>query len=265
MLSVRAGCHEALVMLPRSVPAEAAAAPRAAVLLLPGGRADGLGPPSRWNLPAARMRPFARAIARATAGDDVLLAAVRYRHRGWNGSRGDTVRDVRRALAELEDLAGPVPVVLVGHSMGGRAALHAAGHPLVRAVVGLAPWCPPGEPVAQLDGKRVVLLHGTRDRTTDPAASRDVARRARAAGAEAVWVPVSGGDHAMLRRASTWHSLTADSVAGLLESGPLPQVVREALSWQGTPGLPEVGRADEAREAGAVDEADEAGGVAEAP
>ncbi|WP_438949092.1 LLM class flavin-dependent oxidoreductase, partial [Streptomyces harbinensis] len=35
---------------------------------------------------------------------------------------------------------GPVPVVLVGHSMGGRAALRAAGHPAVTGVVALAPW-----------------------------------------------------------------------------------------------------------------------------
>ena len=226
--------RNALVVLPGSARA-GAAAPRAAVLLLHGGRADGLEPPPPWNLPGVRMRPFARAIARATEGEHVLLGTVRYRHRGWNGQRGDTVRDARRALGELTERAGPIPVVLVGHSMGGRAALRAAGHPQVRAVVGLAPWCPPGEPVDQLRDRRVVLLHGDRDRMTDPEGSRALALQARAAGAEAAWLPVAGGDHTMLRRAGLWHSLTARSVAGLLELGPLPAAVTEALSPWGGP------------------------------
>lgn len=212
-----------------------AATPRAAVLLLHGGRADGLEPPPSWNLPAARMRPFGWAVARATAGGNVLLGAVRYRHRGWNGDRSDSVQDARAALEELAERFGPVPVVLVGHSMGARAALRAAGHRNVRAVIGLAPWCPPGEPVEQLRGRRVVLLHGDRDRTTDPAGSRELALRARAAGAETAWLPISGGDHTMLRRAAEWHSLTARSVAGLLEAGPLPREVADAFSSRGFP------------------------------
>jgi acetyl esterase/lipase len=76
----------------------------------------------------------------------------------------------------------------------------------------------------------VVLLHGLRDRTTDPDGSRALALEARAAGAEAAWLPVPGGDHAMLRHAPTWHSLTARSVAGLLGLGPLPPEVAAALS-----------------------------------
>ena len=156
----RAGSRPSLNVLRR--PRTEGAAPRAAVLFLHGGRADGLEPPPPWNLPGARMRPFLWAVARATASENVLLGTVRYRHRGWNGERSDTVRDARAALEELADRAGPVPAVLVGHSMGGRAALRMGGHRNVRAVVGLAAWCPPGEPVEQLRGKRVVLLHGDR-------------------------------------------------------------------------------------------------------
>lgn len=206
-----------------------AARPRAAVLLLHGGRSEGEEPPPRLNLSLARMRPFTRAVLRATEGCGIVVGRVRYRHRGWNGSRADAARDARRALDELALLAGQIPVVLVGHSMGGRAALAAAAHDLVSGVVALAPWCPRGEPVLQLAGKRAVLLHGDRDRMTDPDGSVALAARARQVGAEACALLLSGADHAMLRRASTWHSLTVGSVTALLGMGPFPRAVGQAF------------------------------------
>ncbi|WP_196942768.1 alpha/beta hydrolase [Streptomyces sclerotialus] len=202
----------------------------AAVLVLHGGSVDGLGAPRRWNLAAARMRPFTRGIERATAGGEVFVGEVRYRHRGWNGDREDAARDARRAVDELGRRVGEVPVVLVGHSMGGRAALRAAGHPMVRSVVALAPWCPEHEPVAQLRGRRLVLVHGDRDRTTDPRASWQFAARAAEAGALPSTVVMRGGDHPMLRRAGDWHRLTVSLVTGLLGRTPLPPVVAERFS-----------------------------------
>lgn len=201
---------------------EAVAHPRAAVLLLHGGRAEGLGPPTLLNLPGLRMRPVEKAIARATDGHDVAVGRVRYRLRGWNGDQQDPAHDTRRALRELALVHGDVPVVLVGHSMGGRAALRVAGHPQVRAVVGLAPWCPDGEPVEHLHDRRVALVHGDRDTTTDPRASAAFADRAAAAGAQACFIPVPGGDHAMLRSPETWHTLAAALVSGLLGLAPMP-------------------------------------------
>ncbi|MFG2994135.1 alpha/beta fold hydrolase [Streptomyces sp. NPDC048257] len=192
------------------------AIPAAAVLLLHGGREDGPEPPPLLNLPALRMRPFASAVARATRGRDVLVAEVRYRHRGWNGSRCDAARDAEAALARLRGLAGDVPVVLVGHSMGGRAALRAAGAPQVRGVVALAPWCPAGEPVEHLAGRGLRLLHDEADRVTSAAESWDFVRRARLAGADATGIPMPTGGHAMLRDASTWHRRTAELVTTLL-------------------------------------------------
>lgn len=117
--------------------------PRAVVMLLHGGREAGLEAPPPWNLPGLRMRPFGRSIARANRGRDVRLTSVRYTHRGWNGAREDPLRDTSRALDAVAEEYGEVPVILVGHSMGGRAALRAAGHPLVRGVVGLAPGARP--------------------------------------------------------------------------------------------------------------------------
>ncbi|MBC3987278.1 alpha/beta fold hydrolase [Streptomyces sp. AC536] len=214
----------ALVLRPSPTP------PRAAVVLLHGGREEGLEPPPALNLPGARMVPFARSIARATAEHRVALGSVRYRHRGWNGERDDAAEDAQRALDELVALHGPVPVVLVGHSMGGRAALRAAAAPQVQAVVGLAPWCPEAEPVAHLAGKRVVLLHGERDRITAPGDSRRLTERARRAGADACTLLLPDGEHAMVRRAAAWHSLTTRVVSGLLGLAPLPPVVADALS-----------------------------------
>lgn len=193
-----------------------AASPRGAVLVLHGGRSEALEPPTRLNLPERRMRPFVRALCRATDAGHVAVGSVRYTHRGWNGDRRDAARDARRALDELRALTGPVPVVLVGHSMGGRAALDAGGSPQVCGVVGLAPWCPAGEPVEHLRGTEVALLHGDRDRMTDPRGSLDFVHRARTAGVRARYVPMPGGDHAMLRRAGMWHVLTTDLVTGML-------------------------------------------------
>lgn len=209
--------------------------PSAAVLVLHGGRETGTEPPPAGllNLPGTRMRPFVRAVARAARedGDDILVTQVRYAHRGWNGARADPFHDAVAALDALREEAGEeLPVVLLGHSMGARAALRAAGHPLVRGVVGLAPWCPPGDPVTQLAGRDVVLVHSNRDRMTSPQATQSLTARARRAGARSCMVTVRGGDHAMIRRAAAWHRLTTALVTGLLGSGSLPGRVGEALA-----------------------------------
>jgi dienelactone hydrolase len=147
---------------------------------------------------------------------------VRYRHRGWNGSREDALHDARRALAELHRHSGPVPVVLVGHSMGGRAALRLAGDRHVCGVVALAPWCPPGEPVAHLRDRHVVVLHDERDRVTAARGSWELVRRSREAGAHAVGVSMPRGGHAMLRDAAAWHRLTTAAALAMLGLGPDP-------------------------------------------
>ncbi|WP_223281261.1 alpha/beta hydrolase [Streptomyces antnestii] len=218
---------------PALVVHQAPESPRAAVLLLHGGSSEGIGAVPPWSLAGARMRPFVRAVERSCAGHGLLIGSVRYRCRGWNGDREDPLRDALRALDDLALRAGDLPTVLVGHSMGGRAALRAGGHRLVRGVVGLAPWCPEGEPVTQLRSRRVVLLHGDRDRTTDPAASVDFAARAAAAGARTCTLLLPGGDHAMLRQAGSWHRQTGRIVSGLLGFAPLPSQVADRLSVNG--------------------------------
>ncbi|MFF4470100.1 alpha/beta family hydrolase [Streptomyces anthocyanicus] len=214
---------------------------RAAVLVLHGGRAESRSAARPWQLAALRMHPFLRALEAATGPDDVLLGQVRYRSRGWNGPAEDPLRDTRRALAELRGTAGDVPVVLLGHSMGGRAALGAAGAPQVRGVVALAPWCPPGEPVAHLRDRQVLVLHGSRDRVTDPGESVAYVSRARAAGARAGMLLVAGGDHAMLRHHSRWHRAATAAVTDLLGPRATPrEVFARAFAAAEPPVLPPV-------------------------
>ena len=132
---------------------------------------------------------------------------VRYRYRGWNGQQASPLADIDWALGEARRLHGDVPVVLLGHSMGGRAALPMGGHRSVRAVLAFGPWLPDGEPAGQLEGRRVLIAHGSLDRVTSPRASRAFGQDAAAAGADVTWVEVRGDTHAMLLRYRTWQHL----------------------------------------------------------
>lgn len=64
--------------------------------------------------------------ARCVVTAGVRVQRVRYTHRGWNGPREDPLHDALRMLDALRREAYDIPVVLLGHSMGARAALHAA-------------------------------------------------------------------------------------------------------------------------------------------
>jgi dienelactone hydrolase len=203
----------------------------AVVLMLHGGRELSSDPVRARQLAVLRMLPIARRIARAGRGR-VAVARLRYAIRGWNGPDDPApVRDAEWALGRLTERFPGLPIGLVGHSMGGRTALRVGGHPLVCGIVGLAPWLPAGEPVSQLADRRVLLMHGTLDRVTSPAATAAFATRSEAAGASVSLVSVSGEGHAMLRRSQLWHALTA----GFVLRSVLPELQAAAL-----PGLPSV-------------------------
>jgi pimeloyl-ACP methyl ester carboxylesterase len=225
--AVQAAQHSAVRW--RAVPRQ----PEAAVLLLHGGRADGLGALGEHSLARLRMRPFVTAVERSVRQQPVAVGEVAYRVRGWNGERADAAMDALTALEQLKAELGPVPVVLVGHSMGGRASLYAAGEPQVTGVVALAPWCVPGDPWRQFQGKRLIVLHDASDRVTDPAASRAFAAAARVAGAGACAFRVRGSEHGMLRRAGDWQAVSTRMVLGMLGLRPFPEDVSAALALRG--------------------------------
>jgi dienelactone hydrolase len=201
-----------------------ATAPLAVALVLHGGREAGVARVTAHQLAVLRMVPIARHLARAGNSAGLGVWRLRFRYRGWN-SEAHPVADVRWAVRHLREQHGDVPVVLVGHSMGGRAALRAADEPGVVAVVGLAPWVPPGESHEQVVGRRLLVVHGTRDRTTSAKASKALVDAVRVDGLaglvshdatpdDAAYSPtfihLRHGGHAMLRRASLWDELTAD-------------------------------------------------------
>jgi len=185
------------------------------VLVAHGGQASSTTPTSALQPAVLRMIPVAVAIRQALRGSGAVVQRPRFRVRGWNGAQASPVGDLNEALDAIAAEFGPVPVVLVGHSMGARAAVRAAGHPAVSAVAGLAPWLPPGEPAGQLAGRRVLLAHGTADSITSPAETWAFLEQARAV-TEVAAVEVRDGDHPMLRRASLCHAIAAESAPAAL-------------------------------------------------
>jgi pimeloyl-ACP methyl ester carboxylesterase len=181
---------------------------RGVVVVAHGGQSVSTEPTSAYQLAVLRMIPLVAAIRHAVRGHAVMVCRPRFEVRGWNDADASPVRDLTRLLDDLRDEFGPVPVVLVGHSMGARAALRAAGHRSVTAAAGLAPWLPAGEPVGQLAGRRILLAHGTADTVTGPADTWVYAERARAL-TRVTEIEVRTGEHTMLWRAPLWHGLAA--------------------------------------------------------
>jgi len=174
------------------------------VVVAHGGKSVSSEPTTAVQPAVLRMVPLARAIRRALRGSGALVVRPRFQLRGWNGEQALPVHDLSGILDDLGRRFGPVPVVLVGHSMGARAAMRVAG-------------LPPGEPVGPLAGRRVLLVHGNADFITRPEDTWAYAERARSV-AEVTAIEIRKGDHAMLRRPGLWHSVAAEfacSVFGL--------------------------------------------------
>lgn len=204
------------------------------VLLLPDGEAVSDRPAS--PLSYAALLPLGRTLARAGGSEGLLVHRVRYRTRGWNGVDAHLAADAAWAAEEAVRRYGDVPVCLVGHGMGARAALRAAGHPAVASVVALAPWLPeedraaPPEPVAQLAGRLVLIVHGTKDRATDPELSYRLAARAKKSHRDICRFEVHADGHALRQYQDEVLALTADFVLGSLFGRHYARPVADALA-----------------------------------
>jgi dienelactone hydrolase len=182
--------------------------PRAVALVLHGGKARSQQAVRPWQSAVWRMAPFARSVARAGDGD-VAVASLRYAVRGWNASAASPVADARLALEQIGARYPGVPIGLLGHSMGGRVALHLGDDERIRAIAALAPWVEGQDTPRWHPGLHVLVMHGTRDRMTSPRQSRAMADTLTREGADVTYVAVQGDGHAMLRQAERWHEESA--------------------------------------------------------
>ncbi|MFF6773754.1 alpha/beta hydrolase [Streptomyces sp. NPDC012637] len=204
------------------------------VLLLPDGEVTS---GRRHSVRAhAAVLPLGRQLVRAGRADGLVSHVVRYRGRGWNGTDAQLAADARWAVSEAVRRYGDVPVCLVGRGMGGRAALAAGGHTAVAAVLALAPWLPEDdraaepEPVRQLVGRRVLIVHGTNDARTDPELSYRFAERAKKSNRDTCRFEVHADGHALRQYRDEVHALAADFVLSALFARPQSRPLADAMA-----------------------------------
>ncbi|MCH5644849.1 MULTISPECIES: serine aminopeptidase domain-containing protein [unclassified Gordonia (in: high G+C Gram-positive bacteria)] len=192
--------------------------PRLIVLVAPGGTDRSYRPFSPWQSSALRMYPFTWSI-RARFGRAVAVRQLRYRVYGWNGDQASPMLYARAALEDMCRQHPGVPVVVIGHSMGGRVAAGLAEDRRVVGVLGLAPWWQYADWRFINPGARVVAVHGDADERTFARRTRKGIEELRAQGFRAEFVPVPGGGHSMLDHILLWQ-------------GAALAFVRQALSDQ---------------------------------
>ncbi|MFJ3975074.1 alpha/beta hydrolase [Streptomyces sp. NPDC090021] len=190
------------------------------VLLLPGASRFSPGP----------LRPLARALARA-GGTDGLVA-----HGVVHGGESPREEQARWAVDEVVRRYGDVPVCLAGYDAGGLAALRAAGHEAVNSVLALAPCLLEGmpsdspEPVKQLSGRQVLIVHGTNDARSDPETSFRLAERAKKANRSTCRFEVHSDGHGLREHQAEVVALGVDFVLGAVFSGRYSRPVTDALA-----------------------------------
>jgi len=200
---------------PRLVPVVVPRSPLGAVLVLHGGASRGdRMMVSPTQLSVIRMIPTAKAAARAGRG---RLAVYRLLNsfRGWDDDH-TPVADARWGLGQVRSELGDLPMGLIGHSLGGRAALLSGDQPGIESVVALNPWVYPSDQ-ADLGGRRVLIVHGLRDRVASPSRARAVARNLSRT-AEVDFVEIPEGKHAMLRHGREFDRRAAEFTARALSS-----------------------------------------------
>lgn len=202
--------------------------PEAAVLVLHGGgsrRGNMMVSPAQLSV--IRMIPIARRVATVGRHRLAVFRLLNSR-RGWDTTH-TPVDDVAWALELLSERVGhSLPIGLIGHSLGGRAALLAGGKDGVRSVVALAPFVYPEDAAADLSGRQVLVVDGSEDRIARPALSAAVARGL-ARTADVGHVRIIGGRHSMLRHHRLFDGLAADFTAATLLGGTSNPAVKQIL------------------------------------
>lgn len=189
--------------------------PRAMILVLHGGKPRSSLPIDGRSASWRRALWLQRAIAQRAHASGVGVWLPRYRERGWNGG-ADRVADARWTLDRVREVHGEVPVILLGHSMGARVAVHVADDTSVRGVVGLAPWWSAHDPVSTLAGRTLVAAHGRRDRITSFNETGRYVDRARGVADSAELHDMGALGHYMLTGSARWHDVAITSALAVL-------------------------------------------------
>jgi len=187
--------------------------PERLVLMLHGGKADGLASVDDGSASWRRSRWMMDHVHGRMNRAGVSVWLLRYSIRGWNArvaSPPSPVPDARWALDEVRRELGDVPVVLLGHSMGGRTAVAVADDPSVVGVVTMAPWLPPDEPNAGLAGKPFAAAHGRSDKITSFRQTRAFCRNAEGVAASVETHDMGRVGHYMFRNIPAWNRFAVD-------------------------------------------------------
>jgi hypothetical protein len=205
------------------------------VLLLPGGDEVSSRRPSPL-LASASVRALGRRLARAGRDEGLATHVVHYRYRGWNGAEAHLARDADEADRDVAVAPHGLGGGPVGVGMGGRAALRAGGHEAVNSVLAIAPWLPDEdvaaapEPVKQLAGRQVLIVHGTNDERSDPELSFRLASRAKKANRDVCRFEVHSDGHGLRQYRDEVSALAEDFVMGALFGQSFSRPVEDALA-----------------------------------
>ena len=197
--------------------------PRGIVLMLHGGAKAGLKPVGGRSASLRRTTAMRNDLERRVLGEGLCLWLLRFGVRGWNAGLGpepSPVPDARWALDRATEEHPGVPVVLLGHSMGARTAVHVADHPSVVGVVALAPWFEASDPVRKLAGRHFVAGHGSRDKITSARGTRAYVDQARGVAASAEFVDMGRLGHYLLRRPGDWNRFALQSTLEIFDRVP---------------------------------------------
>ena len=189
------------------------AAPTAVALVLHGGAEVSTRRVRALNPAVIRLRPVAWSIAARVR--NVAVYRLQFSTYGWNGTGHEAQRDARWAVAGLQRRHPGLPIVLVGHSMGARTALHVGGEPGIPGVVLLTPWAPATDPVEQLSGRTLLVAQGSADTMCPEPENRAYFLRAADEGAIVQRTVFPGLGHSMLKRFWVWHRFADDGVRRL--------------------------------------------------
>lgn len=195
---------------------DSVADPVAVLLVLHGGKDRSRAEVTARSLSWQRSAGLARTLARRLHGARVAVRLLRYRTVGWNGDGAEKLADAHWALDRTRAELGARPIALLGHSLGGRTACRAADHDLVRGVVALAPWLPPGDPVETLAGKQLHAAHGRRDRITRASDTRAYVERAARVAEAASFTDMGDRGHYLLTGVHAWNGFAEDRVRRVL-------------------------------------------------